>query len=353
MELMFKGPVNMFQSYEGGPSTCIDHILINRTKLQHVNQVKVIDNHSFSTSDHHPILCTLETESHLHNPQETSDPTVSWERARSTNCIEDYTFAESNLAKTIESNLEINQKTVCTIINNRKNESSACSALVKDGVTHTDPKKINDIWLSHFQNVFSPSTYTDTKRETEIAEKLSSICKLVNRDQNNITFKLSDVNEICSKLKNNKACGHDGLFYEHIQYCGKLLIKHLHHLFNLCIKCAYIPNDWRKSMIILLYKVGNKPKTDTNSYRGISPSITKVFENMVDLLLTLLRTDFPNVQQVAYKKLLSSLNASFNLNKVTIHHIEKNGTVIVILLDSTKVFDTVPPDGLRVKLFEY
>ncbi|CAC5375857.1 unnamed protein product [Mytilus coruscus] len=74
---------------------------------------------------------------------------------------------------------------------------------------------------------------------------------------------------------------------------------------------------------------------------------------MVDLLLTLLRTDFPNVQQVAYQKLLSSLNASFNLNEVTIHHIEKNGTFIVILLDSTKAFDTTPPDGLRIKLFEY
>ncbi|CAC5393508.1 unnamed protein product [Mytilus coruscus] len=82
MELMCKGPVNRFQSYEGSPWTCIDHILINRTKLQHVKQTKVIDNHSFSTSDHHPILCTLETESHLLNPQETSDPTVSWERAK-------------------------------------------------------------------------------------------------------------------------------------------------------------------------------------------------------------------------------------------------------------------------------
>ncbi|CAC5375856.1 unnamed protein product [Mytilus coruscus] len=337
MELMCKGPVNKFQSYEGGPSTCIDHILINRTKLQHVKQAKVIDNHSFSTSDHHQILCTLETEFHLHYPQETSDPTVSWERARNTNCIEDYTFAvstnlwtvkfpntalpdviesyyscivsaikkaekdtlpykkfnrhskpywnhnltvlrdsmrsirnewinnchchdthceffhiyksakrefrkalrkafdeyESNLAKPIESNLDIDQKTVWTIINNRKKKSTACSALVKDGVTYTDPKKINDIWLSHFQDVFSPSTYTDPKRETEIAEKLSSIRKLVNRDLNNITFKLSDVNEICSKLKNNKSCGNDGLFYEHIRYGGKLLNKTLTSPFQL------------------------------------------------------------------------------------------------------------------------
>ena len=32
---------------------------------------------------------------------------------------------------------------------------------------------------------------------------------------------------------------------------------------------------------------------------------------------------------------------------------KKNRTIIIILLDSTKAFDTVPYDGLRVKLFDY
>ena len=66
-----------------------------------------------------------------------------------------------------------------------------------------------------------------------------------------------------------------------------------------------------------------------------------------------MRKYFPNVQQVAYQKLVSSMNASFNLQEVTIHHVEKNGTIIIILHDSTKAFDTVPHDGLRVKLFDY
>ncbi|CAC5420095.1 unnamed protein product [Mytilus coruscus] len=102
IELMCKGPVNTFQSYEGGPSTCIDHILVNHAKLQHVKQAKVIDNHSFSTSDHHPILYILETESHIPSQVETGEPTVSWERARNTNCIEDYTFAVSNNLWTVK-----------------------------------------------------------------------------------------------------------------------------------------------------------------------------------------------------------------------------------------------------------
>ena len=53
------------------------------------------------------------------------------------------------------------------------------------------------------------------------------------------------------------------------------------------------------------------------------PSITNIFEKILDLLLTSIRKDFPNVQQVAYQKLLSSMNASFNLQEETIHHVEK------------------------------
>ena len=56
-------------------------------------------------------------------------------------------------------------------------------------------------------------------------------------------------------------------------------------MFNLSLQFAYIPNDCRKSIIILLYKGDNKPRTDTNSYRGISlvPSITKIFEKITRL----------------------------------------------------------------------
>ncbi|CAG2229892.1 unnamed protein product [Mytilus edulis] len=194
-------------------------------------------------------------------------------------------------------------------------------------------------------------------RQNEISEKVKAIRNSATKDTsaNWITFEFSEVHDICNKLKCNKACGHDDIAYEHLRFGGKLLMKHLCYLFNLILQYAYVPKEWHKSMIILLYKGDNKSRTDTNSYRGISlvPSITKVFEKLTDIKLSSIRTDFPNGQQVAYQKLLSSLNASFNLQEVTLHHIEKNGTIYIVLLDSTKAFDTVPHDGLRLKLHEY
>ena len=55
-----------------------------------------------------------------------------------------------------------------------------------------------------------------------------------------------------------------------------------------------IPNVWRKSTIILLYKGDNKPKPDTKSNRGISAvsSEPKVFEKLIEIKLIDIRKDF-------------------------------------------------------------
>jgi hypothetical protein len=77
-------------------------------------------------------------------------------------------------------------------------------------------------------------------------------------------------------------------------------------------------------------------------------NIAKVFDKLIDIELSKLRIDSPNRQQVAYQKCLSSINTTFNLQEVKIHHIEKNSTIIIILLDCTNAFDPVPHDGSRI-----
>ena len=205
--------------------------------------------------------------------------------------------------------------------------------------------------------VFGNSTFDEPGRAEELSSKVASIREEANRikQQDSACINFDDIQKICSSLKDKKACGHDNIFYEHVKYGGNLLYKHLCHLFNLCLNLSYIPQDWRRSIIILLYKGDNKSRTDTNSYRGISlvPAITKIFEKAIDISLNRLRSDFPNSQQVAYQKGLSSLNASFNLQELILHQVEHNGSVITILLDSTRAFDTVTHNGLKIKLSEY
>ncbi|CAG2242874.1 unnamed protein product [Mytilus edulis] len=307
-QMFCHGPVTTFQSYDNGPSTGIDHILMPLSEIGKVSNAKVIDSQPFS-----------QAKRAFRDAQRSA--------------IDEY---ESASAQKIENDIDVDQKSVWIILNKRKQKPHTCTALKKDGTLFTDSNDLMSIWYDHFQNVFSQSVYSEPDRETYISDRVSTI-REVNRTLNEkdvLQFSYSDVINICSHLKNNKACGHDQITYEHIKYGGKLLLRHLHHLFNM---------------------VEKKPRTDTNSYRGISlvPSIAKIFEKLLEVNLQKLRPDFPNHQQVAYQKQLSSMNASYNLQEVKFHHIEKGGPVKIVLLDSTKAFDTVPHDGLRIKLYEY
>ncbi|VDI05811.1 Hypothetical predicted protein [Mytilus galloprovincialis] len=136
---------------------------------------------------------------------------------------------------------------------------------------------------------------------------------------------------------------------------GKTILQFEKETYLINFKTMVKENSKTKKRIRVRRIGGKKPRTDTNSYRGISlvPSIAKIFEKLLENELTKLRPDFPNHQQVAYQKQLSSMNASYNLQEVKFHHIEKGGPVKIVLLDSTKAFDTVPHDGLRIKLYEY
>jgi hypothetical protein len=70
---------------------------------------------------------------------------------------------------------------------------------------------------------------SDQGRQDEISERVSTIRTLVKeriRDDE-MVIKLSDVSEICTRLKNNKACGHDNISYEQIKYGGKPIFNAL------------------------------------------------------------------------------------------------------------------------------
>ncbi|CAC5413679.1 unnamed protein product [Mytilus coruscus] len=50
---------NFRGSYESGPSTAKDHILISKDNVSLVDSARVLDDHSFNVSDHHPIIAKL------------------------------------------------------------------------------------------------------------------------------------------------------------------------------------------------------------------------------------------------------------------------------------------------------
>ena len=69
-----------------------------------------------------------------------------------------------------------------------------------------------------------------------------------------------------------KACGDDGIYYEHIMFGGVFLYQTLADLFSAMVRYSYVPIEMKKGVIITLYKGGNKRKDDADSYREITLS---------------------------------------------------------------------------------
>ncbi|CAG2191477.1 unnamed protein product [Mytilus edulis] len=350
-QMFCHGPVTTFQSYDNGPSTGIDHILMPLSEIGKVSNAKVIDSQPFSVSDHRPILCsiTLENSVFTHTESEQSTRSVSWDRAHKYGYINDYSFALSQHLWTAEfPRHEINKliiedyyNKIVSAIKQAEQETLPYSIFKpyqkpywNKSLTHLrDMMRLNRIeWLNncncHDLKCDAFNHYKQAKRafrdaqRSAIDEYESAIAQKI---ENDIDVDQKSVWIILNKRKQKP------------------------HTCTALKKDGTLFTDSNDLMS------GKKPRTDTNSYRGISlvPSIAKIFEKLLENELTKLRPDFPNHQQVAYQKQLSSMNASYNLQEVKFHHIEKGGPVKIVLLDSTKAFDTVPHDGLRIKLYEY
>jgi len=83
------------------------------------------------------------------------------------------------------------------------------------------------------------------------------------------------------------------------------------------------------------------------------PCISKLIEKLILKRLSdafaLYRTDFPCAQIQGFRKQLSCMTASFNLQETIYQQIEGNSNVYVGMLDQTAAFDVVWHDVLFAK----
>jgi hypothetical protein len=82
-------------------------------------------------------------------------------------------------------------------------------------------------------------------------------------------------------LKKYKSPGSDEIPAELIQAGGKILLSVIHKLINSVWNKEELPDQWKESIIVPVYKIGDK--TDCNNYRGISMLSTsyKILSNIL------------------------------------------------------------------------
>ena len=130
-----------------------------------------------------------------------------------------------------------------------------------------------------------------------------------------------------------------------IQYANQYLI------FNDCLKEGKFPSNWEKVHVVHVHK--NRDKQCLRNYRPISllPIYSKIFERLVyNELFTCLTDNLISPNQSGFRSGGSCVNQLIAITHELYKSFDDGLEVRGIFLDISKAFDTVLPEGLRLKL---
>ena len=117
--------------------------------------------------------------------------------------------------------------------------------VIKDenGNVMANSKTVLNRWKEYFKKPMNEENYRDPR--TEEAE-------VVNKEVNCVS--IEEVKNVLRKMKKDKAVGPDELPVEVWKCVGKMRLEFLTRLFNRLLMGERMPEEWRRSVLIPIYK---------------------------------------------------------------------------------------------------
>jgi hypothetical protein len=143
------------------------------------------------------------------------------------------------------------------------------------------------------------------------------------------------------KLKSYKSPGIDQIPAELIKAEGETLCSEIHKLIRSIKNKEELPQQWKGSIIIPIYKKGDK--TDCHNHRGISLLSTayNVLSNILLARLTPYVNDVIGDHQCGFCCNRSTMDQIFYIRRILQKKWECNGTVHQLFIDFKKAYDSV------------
>lgn len=162
----------------------------------------------------------------------------------------------------------------------------------------------------------------------------------------------AEVYKTVMSLKNTQSTGWDGISAAFIKKGIKFLIKPLTHIFNLCLSSGRFPNVLKHSIVIPVFKSGERDIV--TNYRPISllPTVAKILEKIINSRLTsyLEKNKIISENQFGFRKNKSTIDAVENFVNNVAGNVDRKKKCIGVFLDLAKAFDTVSIPLLVCKL---
>ena len=156
-----------------------------------------------------------------------------------------------------------------------------------------------------------------------------------------------------SKLKNNKACGVDGISNEYIKETKHIFLPIYCKLFNLIYKSGHMPTIWSIGIIQPIYKNKGDNKVPGN-YRPISilSCLGKLFTSILNVRITkyVEYNDILGEEQLGFRQGYSTIDGIFILQSLIEFFMSKNSFLYAAFIDLAKAFPSITRNILFKKL---
>lgn len=215
--------------------------------------------------------------------------------------------------------------------------------------TFSSIKNENGELITNSKEMANEFNKTFTKMGENLANKINKdpnfkITK--NSVQNSMVLLPTDtfeLKQLLNELKNKKSPGLDNIKAEVLKSVSEYILKPLEYIFNTCMTLGIWPSIFKESVIIPVYKKGNKEIL--SNYRPISliTHLSKLFEKVIKKRLTAYINKYKPLSdnQFGFKKNVSTQDALLALTSKIYSALDESKPCLCVFLDLSKAFDTV------------